>query len=392
MKQAVILAAGEGQRLRPLTATKPKVMLAIAGKPILQYVIEALAQNGIRNIVLVVGYRREQIFDYIGSGEKFGVEITYITQKRQLGTAHALAQAREAVDKEFLVFNGDHVMEAETIACFGALTPNTMVVRRVDNPAIYGVVTVENGLVKDIVEKPKEPVSNLVNTGIYAFTSEIFDLIDPELDIPDVLNKMVTQGYSIAAKETDGTWLGDIVYPWDILSLNATSLRRIPASLGGFIEKGAFIKGPVSVGKDSVIRSNCYIAGPVVIGAGCEIGPHVCILPATSIGDNVAISTFSEIKNSVIGNDVSLGSGCIIHDSVIDKGCVIEGRFTTFSRQSEIKVDNEYHLVNIGTIMGEDCRLSSGIIAQPGAIVGNYSEVQALKIISGRIPDRSLIL
>ena len=93
MKQAVILAAGEGQRLRPFTITKPKVMLSIADKPILQYVIESLAQNGIRNIVLVVGYKKEQIFDYMGSGEQFGVDITYITQQGQVGTAHALAQA-----------------------------------------------------------------------------------------------------------------------------------------------------------------------------------------------------------------------------------------------------------------------------------------------------------
>jgi len=94
MKQAVILAAGEGQRLRPFTVSKPKVMLSIAGKPILQHVIESLAQNGIRRIVLVVGYRKEQIFDWLGLGEQFGVEMTYITQERQLGTAHALFQTK----------------------------------------------------------------------------------------------------------------------------------------------------------------------------------------------------------------------------------------------------------------------------------------------------------
>ncbi len=103
MKQAVILTAGEGQRLRPFTVTKPKAMLTIASKPILAYVIEALVENGIRNIVLVVGYRKDQIYDYMGSGERFGVEITYVTQKEQLGTAHALLQARDVAEKEFLV-------------------------------------------------------------------------------------------------------------------------------------------------------------------------------------------------------------------------------------------------------------------------------------------------
>ena len=145
------------------------------------------------------------------------------------------------------------------------------------------------------------------------------------------------------------------------------------------------------MGKDTVIRSNSYIAGPVIIGAGCEIGPNVCILPATSIGNNVVISPFCEIKNNVIGNDVSLGTGCIIQDSVIDKGCVIQGHFTAFSRQAEVKIDDEHHLVNIGAMLGEDCRLSSGIVAQPGVIVGNYSQIEAMKLISGRLPDRSLV-
>jgi len=390
MKQAVILAAGEGQRLRPFTATKPKVMLSIAGKPILQYVVESLAQNGIRNIVLVVGYRREQVFDYMGAGEKFGVEITYVTQDRQLGTAHALAQAKAVVENEFLVLPGDNLIEADTIAQFVTTKPEAISVKRVDNPVRYGVVTIEQALVKDIVEKPKEAKSNIINTGIYAFTTEIFSFIEAQLDIPDVLNNMIAQGYPINAKEIDGTWL-DIVYPWDILSLNDIVLRRIPASLGGTIEEGVFVKGPISVGKDTVIRSNSYIAGPAVIGDNCDIGPNVCILPATSIGDNVVISPFTEIKNSVIGNDVNIGPGCIIQDSVIDDGCVIQGHFTAFSSEAEVKVDDEHHLVNIGAMLGEDCSLSNGVVAQPGVIVGNYSQIQAMKLISGRLPDRSLV-
>jgi len=391
MKQAVILAAGEGQRLRPFTVTKPKVMLSIAGKPILQYVIESLAQNGIRNIVLVVGYKKEHVFDYIGLGEQFGVAITYVTQERQVGTAHALAQTRNVVENEFLVLPGDNLIEASTIAQFVAIKPEAVLVKRVDNPARYGVVTVDEGVVKDITEKPKEAKSNIVNTGIYAFTTEIFNLVEAELDIPDVLNKMLAQGYPINAQETDGTWL-DAVYPWDILSLNDAVLSQTQANLGGTIEAGVSIKGLVSVGGDTVIRSNSYIVGPIVIGGNCDIGPNVCILPATSIGDNVVISPFSEIKNSVIGDDVNIGPGCIIQESIIDKGCIIKGHFTACSSEADIKVNDEYHLVNIGAMLGEGCSLGNNVVAQPGVIVGNYSQVQALKLISGRLPDRSLVV
>ena len=391
MKQAVILAAGEGQRLRPFTVTKPKAMLSIADKPILRYVIEALAQNGIRHIILVVGYKREQIFDYMGSGEQFGVEITYVTQERQLGTAHALAQTKSVTEDEFLVLPGDNLIGADTIAQLVAIKPEAVLVKRVENPVRYGVVTIEGNVVKDIIEKPKEAKSNIINTGIYAFTKEIFKFIEAELDIPDALNNMIAQDCLISAKEVDDFWL-DVVYPWDILSLNDAVLRQIPASLGGTIEKGASLKGVGSVGKDTVIRSNSYITGPVVIGKGCDIGPNVCILPATSVGDNVVISPFTQIKNSVIGDDVNIGPGSIIQDSVIDKGCVIGGHFVACSGEAEVKIDDEYHQANIGVMLGESCGLGNSVVAQPGTIVGNYSQIQSLKLVSGRLPDRSLVL
>ena len=388
-KQALILAAGEGQRLRPFTANKPKVMISIAGKPILHHVIESLAQNGIRDIVLVVGYKREQVYDYLGSGEKLGVDITYVTQKKQLGTAHALAQAKAVAEDEFLVLPGDNLIEADTIAQFVAVKPNAVLVKGVDDPTRYGVVAIKRGLVGCITEKPTQPESSIVNTGIYAFNREIFDFIQAELDIPDVLNNMLAQGKRFNAHQTDGDWL-DVVYPWDILNLNDIVIRQVQADVAGTIETGVALKGLVSVGKDTVIRSNSYIAGPVVIGANCEIGPNVCLLPATSIGDNVVISEFTGIKNSVIGSDVDIGCGCIIHDSVIDGGCVIGGRFTACGGETDVQVDDERHSVNVGAMLGEGCNIGNSVVAQPGVIVGNYSQVQPLKLIGGRLPDGSL--
>jgi glucose-1-phosphate thymidylyltransferase len=201
---------------------------------------------------------------------------------------------------------------------------------------------------------------------------------------------MLAQGYSIGAQETDGTWL-DVVYPWDMLSLNDAVLRRIPADLGGTIESGVSVKGLVSVGKDTVIRSNSYIAGPVVIGKNCDIGPSVSILPSTSIGDNVVISSFSEIKNSAIGDDVNIGPGSVIQDSVIDEGCVIKGHFTACSGPAEVRVNDGYHLINVGAMLGVGCNLGNSVIVQPGAIIGNYSQIQAMKLISGKLPDRSYV-
>jgi len=355
-----------------------------------QYVIEALAQNGIRNIVLVVGYSREQVFDYLGTGEEFGVGITYVTQKKQLGTAHALVQARAAVEDEFLVLSGDNLIEADAIAQFVTAKPQAVLVKRIDNPARYGVVTIEEGIVRDIIEKLEQTESNIVNTGIYAFSKEIFDFIEPELDIPVVLNNMIAQGKHLNAHQTEGTWL-DVVYPWDILSLNDRVMRQIQANLGGTIETGVSLKGVVSVGKDTVIRSHSYISGPVTIGDNCDIGPNVCLLPATSIGDNVVISSFTEVRNSVIGNDVNIGPGSIIQDSVIDRGSVIGGQFTACSGKTDVQIDKEHHSVKVGAMVGEGCNIGNNVVAQPGVIVGNYTQVQPLKLISGRLPDRSQV-
>jgi UDP-N-acetylglucosamine diphosphorylase/glucosamine-1-phosphate N-acetyltransferase len=390
MKQAVILAAGEGQRLRPFTVSRPKAMLSIADKPILQYIIEALARNGIRGIVLVVGYRKEQVFDYFGSGEQFGVEIEYVTQEAQLGTAHALSRARDTVKDKFLVISGDNLIEAGTIAGFVGAEPPAVLVKRVGQPDRYGVVDISGGEIKGIIEKPRVAGGNLVNTGIYAFTADIFRFTEDVLDIPDALNNMVAAGQDIRAVETAGTWL-DIVYPWDIISLNEAVLGNIGMSLGGTIETGVSLKGSVAIGEDTLIRSGSCIYGPAVIGSGCDIGPHVCIMPATSIGDNVVIGPFTEVRNSVIGDDVNIGPGGIISDSVIGRGCIIKGRFTAAGGQSTVNINNECPSINVGVIMGEDCGIESNVTAQPGATVGNACQVQMMRVLSGRFPDRSLV-
>lgn len=391
MKQAVILAAGEGQRLRPFTVNRPKVMLTIAGKPILGYIIEALAANGIRSIVLVVGYRKDQIYDYIGSGEQFGVDITYRTQEKQLGTAHALMQAESALDEEFLVLGGDNLIDAGTIARFVNEKPEAMQVKRVEEARRYGIAIVEGGVVKEIREKPWEEGNNLISTGIYALNRDIFKFIKTALDIPDVLNKMIEQGHVIRAIETSGMWL-DVIFPWHILKLNDVLLRQAQPSMGGTLESSVSVKGKVVIGKDTLIRSNTYICGPVVIGSKCDIGPNVCILPTTSIGDNVVIGPFTEVKNSVIGDDVHVSSGCILEDSVVDEGCTFGGHFIACSGEADVKINGEVHATRLGAMLGEGCSVKSNVIAQPGVIVGTRSQIQSMKTISGRLPERSLVV
>jgi UDP-N-acetylglucosamine diphosphorylase/glucosamine-1-phosphate N-acetyltransferase len=391
IEQAVILAAGEGQRLRPFTVLKPKVMIHIANKPILQYVVEALAVNGVRHIVMVVGYRKEQVQDYFGSGETFGVEIDYIVQRQQLGTAHALRQARDVVGDSFLVLPGDNIIRPDTVAQLVEAKPGIILVKKQENISKYGVVTVKKGMVEEIVEKPQEATSKLVNTGIYTLDRGILEFIEEEGELPMVLKNMVTRGYQIAAQETDDTWL-DAVYPWDILRLNDIALGDISQSVAGTVEKGVTLKGAVSIGSGTVVRAGCYLVGPLIIGENSEIGPHACIFPATSIGDQVTISPFGQVRNSAIGNGTRIGPGSILEDAMVDRGSVLGGHFSAFSGEALIDVEGEYHKVNTGAVVGEHCDIEDNVIARPGVILGNHSHVRALKLLSGKIPDGSLVM
>ena len=391
IKQAVILAAGEARRLRPFTVNKPKAMLPVAGKPIIQCIIEALAQGGIQDIICVTGYQQAQITSHLGDGRRFGVEIRYAAQHKQLGTGHALLQAEEATGSEFLVINGNKIFGSELIAAIINEQPPILLTRKAADPRGYGIVTSANGRLTGIVEKPAQPPGNTINGGIYAFNRDIFNYVRDVLDIPSALTAMLADGREIRVIEATGT-LMDVVYPWDLLTMNDTVLQKIAASYNGTIEDGVALKGRVTIGKNSIIRQNTYIAGPVVIGEGCDIGPNVCLFPATSVGSNVTIAPFTEIRNSIVGDDVHIGSGAIIQDSMIDRGCMIGAHFCACSSETEVRVDNEHHIIKIGATLGEGCKLADSITVKPGTIIGNQSRVESLKLLSGVIPDKSLVV
>jgi len=386
--QAVILAAGEGQRLRPFTATKPKVMIKVANKPILEYVVNALREAGILDIVMVVGYRKERVIDYFGDGSKFGVKIHYAIQEQQLGTAHALKQAKDFVSDSFIVLPGDNIVDAKTIKC--ALKPWTLVYKRVREISKYGAVVIENGRVSSIVEKPKDEVSNLANTGIYSFTQEIFERIGEETSLVAVVNS-IAEEVEVKGVESDGIWM-DVVYPWDILRVNDLAMTFSGKKIAGKVEQNATIIGDVQIGRNTVIRGNTYIRGPAIIGEGCEIGPNAVIMPSTSIGDNVTIGANSFIANSVINDGVVLSAGCFVENSVIDRGCVIAAKFTASSGVCDIKVGNELHSVEAGVFIGENCKIDANVVAEPGTIVGNESSIAALKLLRGVLPDKATVV
>jgi glucose-1-phosphate thymidylyltransferase len=379
--KAVILAAGEGKRLRPFTETMPKVMLPVANKPILEYVIDAVISNGINEIILVVGYKKEVIQDYFTTYNKGKIE--YVIQDKQLGTGHALIQAQELIDHEFITIPGDNIIDHNSIAeLLKSSSEHTMIIKQHKFPSKYGVVTVEKDKLTSFVEKPKEHIGSYIATGIYKFPVSIFSEINTYSSqgihaLSSVVENLLVQKVPINTIFAE-TWM-DIVYPWNLLGVNETVVQQTSGTTNGTIDKGVSLKGAVTIGKKSRIYGGSYIVGPVIIGEGCEIGPNVCIFPSTSIGDNTVVQPFSEIHNSIIMNDTHIGSQTYISHSIIGRGGIIGSHLSTIPGPATLEIENEFmKLHNVGTMIGEDCTIGHNVVIEPGRIIGRNCSISSL--------------
>ncbi len=397
--KAVVLAAGEGTRLRPFTAFEPKVMMSVANRPILEYVVRALVENDVTEIVMVVGYKRQKIMSYFGDGDDFDADIEYVVQEKQPptgGTAHALYQAKNKIEDEFLVLPGDNVISRQTIAdLLEEMETYSLLITKSDMPSKYGVVILESGgkKIKKIVEKPKRSPSHLISTGIYSFPLEIFEYIEEAMeerryDLPYVVQKAMKDN-EVKSIKTQGTWI-DAVYPWELLRVNSIALGDINKSLGGQIEENVVIKGDVKVGKGTRIRAGTVIEGPTIIGEGCDIGPNACILPSSSIKDNTKIEPFTIVRNSVIMSRVKVGANSTVEDSLISEGVVIGNDFSTYSSDVRVEGENGLHNVEkIGVMIAEDTKVGSGVTINPGVIVGNGCEIKSGRTIRENLESGS---
>jgi len=404
--KAIILAAGEGLRCRPLTLTRSKVMLPIANRPILEHVIDSLEQNGITDIILIVGYKKERIMDYFEDGLNFGVKIKYVEQNAQLGTAHAIEQAKSLIcpdDLKFLVLNGDNLVEPKTIA--DLLNKNEgdacLLTVRMEETSGYGVVLKEGNRVTQILEKRSGDLSRIVNTGIYIFTPQVFETIEKtpisengEYAITDTLQLMIDEGKVVTSVSTEAKWL-DAVHSWDLLKANAIVLNSVKnPKVEGEVEEGVVLREKVSIGKNTRVRSGSYIVGPVVIGENCDIGPNVVILPSTTIGDNVTIRSFTEIQNSIIMNDCRIYSHGKISNSIIGSNNTIGAGFFIEEKEGLSIIMNGiiHRAPKLGTILGDDNRIGSNVLVKAGVRIAVDCQVESGNTLYKDLSRHSVVL
>ena len=399
--KAIILAAGEGNRMRPLTYTRPKVMLPLANRPIVEHLLTEAIKAGITEFIFVVGYHEEQVRDYFGDGKNWKVDIKYCTQRKQLGTADAVRMVEGSIDGNVLLMNGDNILMSHDIRKVMETGTPTIAIIEVKDTRDLGVIELGGDRVVRIHEKTEKPPSHWVNAGAYLLAPEVYSAITRtpksrrgEYEITDSLQLMIDEGQHIHYQQISH-WL-NLSYPWDLLPANEYLLKSIEAQNLGQVEDNVVMKGKVSIGNNTIVRSGSYIIGPVIIGQNCDIGPNCYIRPHTSIGDGCHIGSAVEVKNSIImkgskiphhnyvgdsiiGEDCNLGAGTKIANLRLDKKSIIAAGVNTGRRK-------------LGAIMGD--RVETGVNAciNVGTVIGNNTHIGPGAIASGVIlPDSRLL-
>jgi UDP-N-acetylglucosamine diphosphorylase/glucosamine-1-phosphate N-acetyltransferase len=393
--ECVVLAAGEGRRMRPLTANRPKVMLPLANRPILEHLITAAREAGVTEFTLVVGYREREVRNCFGDGERLGVSIRYVPQRHQLGTGDALRACEGLVSGPFLLLNGDMVIRSGDLRGLMGRRPPVIGLFRSSHPEDFGTVRVEGDRVVELAEKIARPAGDLINAGAYLLDPGIFDLLEAigrsergEYEITDALSvliaKGVVTGYSLSF------WL-DVGYPWDLLEANATILEDWTFGREGTVEPGAVLEGDVAVGPGSVIRAGTVIEGPCVIGRDCRIGPHAYIRGATSIGNDCHIGHCSEVKNSVILPGTKIPHFNYVGDSIIGSSCNLgAGTKIANLRNDRAPVracGRSTGRVKFGAIVGDGVSFGINCSVNAGSVVGSNSRFAPQSYIHGCIME-----
>ena len=349
--KGIILHGGHGTRLRPLTHTGPKQLLPIANKPMSQYGIESMKNAGIKKIAIIIGgIGSNKVREYYGTGEKFGLDFTYIEQDYPRGIAHAVSLCEEFVGKEkFMVFLGDNILVDSFIEYVHNFEKNdvdaSIVLCEVDNPTRFGIADVKDGKIIKIIEKPKNPPTNLAVIGVYLFKPFIFNIIKKlkpswrnEYEITDALQMLLEQNGTIVYNIVKENWK-DTGTPEDIIDANKIILKDLQPYFLGVKEDGSSISGNVLVGENTIIKKDCTIIGPVIIGSNCVIDSGTNIGPNTSIGNDSKISK-CQITDSIIMSNCILDCDIKIKNSIISANSHI---------QKNIEKDEKTLLLGEGT-------------------------------------------
>lgn len=390
------MAAGEGVRLRPLTSTRPKVMLPVAGKPILHHLLLEAKKAGIDEAVIVVRYLKEKVIDYF-KDKDIGIKLTFVEQGPEHGTAAAILAAEKEIRDTFVVLAGDTITEAKNIR---QVIDNhkgriTLGVKKVEHPHLYGVVELSGDTISLFEEKPKHPKTDLANLSIYCMEPTVFDEIRSIPKSERGEYEIVSLFVGAKAVVAEGYWK-DIAYPWDMLEVNAHLLHEMEANNEAI--ENSTIKGKVIMEPGSKII-NSYVEGTVYIGANTVVGPNAFIRGTTAIGANCEIGESTSLKNSILFDNIKAKHLAYIGDSVIGEN-VNFGAGTQIANfrfdESTINVQTEKGWANsgkkkFGAVVGDGVRFGVLSCTMPGKLIGEGSWVSSGVVVNKNVPAHSRV-
>jgi bifunctional UDP-N-acetylglucosamine pyrophosphorylase/glucosamine-1-phosphate N-acetyltransferase len=411
--KGVVLAAGEGSRMWPLAQTRPKHLLPIAGKPLLGHVLTALAENGISDVTLVVGFQEDVVRKALTTGEEYGVRLNYIVQPRWIGTAAALAKAYKALGTDrFLAVYGDLMIDSIAVKLLldkAATCPRVMGVVRMPDTSQYGAVELHGERVRNIVEKPSNVRSKpgWINAGMYVLDGGVFKAIAKtrasrraEYELTTSLQMLIKSGKEInAAVIPDSNWL-DVGRPWDLLAANERVLTTLRSLKLGRVEAGVTIKGRVFLDQGAVIKSGSYLEGPVYCGKGSKVGPNARIRPFTSLEADVVVGQSCDVKNSIIMKGSKIPHLSYVGDSIIGEHCNLgAGTMTAnvrFDKRS-IRMRIKHQLVDsgrekLGVVIGDHVETGINATLLPGVRIGSGTWIGPGVVVSEDVPSERVIL
>ncbi|MEF8813440.1 MAG: bifunctional sugar-1-phosphate nucleotidylyltransferase/acetyltransferase [Halovenus sp.] len=377
--QTVILAAGEGTRMGPLTANRPKPLLPVAGRPLAAHAADAAVEAGASELVFVVGYHGDDVRDHFGESHR-GVPVTYATQKRQRGTADAVRAARKHLDGPFAVLNGDTLFEAGDVPALFEAAPAIAGIH-VENPGEYGVISTDDDRVTGVVEKPADPSSTLVNAGAYAFPESTLSMLDVpesergEQELTDVLARVIERE-SVGIVELD-RWM-DVGRPWELLEANEWKLGDLEREVAGAVAPDAELRGPVVVETGATIEPGVVVEGPTLVQSGAHVGPNAYVRGRTLLCAGVEVGHAVELKNSVVMANTNVPHLSYVGDSVLGRG-VNFGAGTTVAN---LRHDDEAVRLTVkgervstgrrkfGVVVGDGAKTGVDTSLNPGVVLG----------------------
>ncbi|MET0627418.1 MAG: NDP-sugar synthase, partial [Acidimicrobiia bacterium] len=372
--KAVILAGGEGTRLRPLTSNQPKPMMPLVNKPMLEHIVALLALHGFDDIVVTVAFLANQIRDYFGDGSDFGVTMRYATEDSPLGTAGSVRNASAELDDTFLVISGDVLTDIDLTSFVkahrDASATASIALKHVENPLEFGIViTQPDGTIERFLEKPTwgQVFSDTINTGIYVLEPEVFDFI-PEGEVvdfsSDVFPALLERGLTMHGHVADGYWedVGELgAY---IRSHKDVLDGKVKVDIGGFrLGEGRWI------GSDVEISPEARVDGPVVIGDSCRIEAGAHVQGYTVLGTDVIVKADAVLERAICHDHVYVGPGTNL------RGCVI-GRNTDL--RAHVRVED-------GTVVGDECFLGQDAVIRPNVKVYPFKTVESGAVVTSSI-------